>query len=313
VDRCDACLGHFCAACFVRQGARLLCRECTELVPLRAAQAAQARRLGPRLRAALRDRQGGLVAAAALVAVLGSAAALSVLERGSGGSAISRALADDPAVVQRAWAARYCATGEGVSGSVPTPVVVLRSGGSGAPGGNPVARGPTGALLAAVAGVLPDTLLRDDRIAGTPGLPDPYDPMNLTRYWDTGGVGWRSRTGLFPQQVGLELRGQVTVDRLAFRHTRAAPAASWAKDVGVLLTTASPEGGYYQVGRWTLQQTTEPQEFVFVETSARYVRVCLYTNHGHPEFVSLGTVALGVMPPPALIATQALPLLPKSR
>ncbi len=125
--------------------------------------------------------------------------------------------------------------------------------------------------------------------------------------------GWRSPTGLLPQQLGYELRGAVTVDRVAFQQAGALPPDSWAKDVGLWLSTAASDGGFYLVGRWTLAETTDPQEFTFVETPARYARVCVYANYGHREFVSLGAFVLGVMPPPHLIETQSRPLLPRPR
>jgi hypothetical protein len=60
VDRCDDCLGHFCAECLVRAGETLRCRACTDSLPAREAAAAAARRVGPRLRGALRERMVGL-------------------------------------------------------------------------------------------------------------------------------------------------------------------------------------------------------------------------------------------------------------
>src|SRR5919108_99751 len=55
----------------------------------------------------------------------------------------------------------------------------IRGGGPPATRGGPVLAAPTGALVAAVAGFLPDTLLHDDRLAGTPVASSPFDPMNL--------------------------------------------------------------------------------------------------------------------------------------
>jgi hypothetical protein len=58
---------------------------------------------------------------------------------------------------------------------------------------------------------------------------------------------------------------------------------------------------------------TAPQEFTFVETFARYARVCLYASHGGREYVSLGAFVLGTMPPAHLMDTQSKPLLPPAR
>ncbi|MGH2352690.1 MAG: hypothetical protein ACRDJN_13875 [Chloroflexota bacterium] len=50
VDRCDDCLQHFCAECFVRDGERLFCRACHAARPRRLAAAARRRQLCFRLR-----------------------------------------------------------------------------------------------------------------------------------------------------------------------------------------------------------------------------------------------------------------------
>jgi hypothetical protein len=325
VDRCDECLEPFCGECFVRDGERLLCHGCWAAAPLRVAEAARRGRWQHRLTVALHERRASLAAGAIIVGLLGGGAALAAWDArtgGSGGSAIAQALADEPAVLQRASAERYCAVGQGTSGGVPTPVsgpATPSSAGSVGPPqvpANPVSTAPTGALVATVAGVLPDTLLQDDRLAGTPVATSPYDPMNLALYRGSYAAslpGWRSQTGLFPQMIGYELGGTVTVDRVAFQQASRLPPESWAKDVGLLLSTEAPDAGFYQVGRWSLVQTLDPQEFTFVETPARYARVCLYANYGGREYVSLGALVLGVMPPPSLMDTQNKPLLPRAR
>jgi hypothetical protein len=302
----------------VRDGERLLCRWCRAAAPGRAAEAARRRQWGTRLRQAVRKRLGGLAAGALITGLLAAGASLAVLGGGGGAGAISEALGDEPAVLQRALAVRYCAGGQGTTGAVPTPVPPTPEAaptrtGPGGPAANPVITAPTGALVATVAGILPDTLLRDDRLSGTPTANSPLDPMNLVPY--RGGYlrGWHSQTGLFPQQVGYELRGTVTVDRVAFQQAGTLPRESWAHEVGLSLSTAAPDAGFYLVGRWTLAQTLAPQEFTFFETPARYARICLYSSHGGKEFVSLGAVVLGVMPPQHLIQTQGRPLLPPRR
>jgi hypothetical protein len=51
------------------------------------------------------------------------------------------------------------------------------------------------------------------------------------------------------------------------------PRESWVKEVGLLLSAEGPDAGFSTVGRWTLAATTAPQQFVFWETAARYVRL----------------------------------------
>jgi hypothetical protein len=288
LDRCDDCGRRFCAECLVPVGGGLRCRGCEAALPARVAAAAEARRLGPRLQRAVRERAVGLALGGGLVGVLAAAVLLSATGQGTGGAGISQALRDEPAVLHRAAAERYCSGGGGTTGEVPQET------GDAPPGRGPATfRAPTGAELPNVIGVLRDTRLRDDRLAATPGANDPTDPLRLIAYLNTPPLWWRSPTGLFPQQLGYELAAPVTLDRVAFRQAPEAPSDSWAKEVGLLLSGA-PERGFYLVGRWTLAPSTEPQEFAFFETPARYVRVCLYGNYGHPEFVSLGIVALGV-------------------
>ena len=125
--------------------------------------------------------------------------------------------------------------------------------------------------------------------------------------------GWRSQAALWPQQVGYELRGQAPVDRVAFQQASTLPRETWAKDVALLVSTEGPDVGFYQVGRWTLADTLDPQEFAFWSTPARFTRVCIFGNHGDTQAVSLGAFVLGVTPPPAQLDTQSRPLLPSRR
>jgi hypothetical protein len=307
-DRCDVCARTCCADCLVRAGRRLLCRRCAVVEPARAAEAAGQRRLVPRLRRLVRERVGGIIVVGLMAGVLAGALLLSRAGGGAGGTAISQALRDEPAFLQRAAAARYCTVGPGATGEVPES----RRGGDGGnsdPAPAPVTA-PTGARLAPIASVLADTFIQDDRMAGTPTGYGQADPMNLVPYRTNRPLGWRSTTALFPQQVGFELRGQSRVERVAFQHTTATPRDSWAKEVGVLLSTEGPDAGYYLVGRWPLAQTTQPQEFLFWDTPARYVRICLYANYGNQEFVSLGQIALGVWTNDMRAASA--PLLPRA-
>jgi hypothetical protein len=295
VDRCDECFRRYCRECFVRAGVRLLCRECSAAAPAHAALAAQQRRLSFRLRHGLWERRGGLVAAGLVLGSLAAAAFLAVWGGDSERSGSAGALADGPALLQRIAAGRYCAGGGGVAREPPRSGGTVGAAGAGA--GNPAVRAETGALIAAVAGVLPDSRPLESGLGATAvvGGANPRDPMNLVRQRAAVSSGWRSGAGAFPQQVGYELRGTASVDRAAFRHTLAAPSDSWANEVGLLLSTEGPDTGFYTVGRWTLARTTEPQEFRFWATPARYVRVCIYSNYGNRDSVSLGAFALGLV------------------
>ncbi len=159
------------------------------------------RRLSYRVRRAAGERAAGLAVGGVVVSLLGSAFLLSLWGAAGGarGTAVSQALHDEPAVLQRAVAARFCAGGAGTRGDVPR----ARGTGPGPAGGNPVVSAPTGALVAAVASVLPDTFMQDDRLAGTPVANSPLDPMNLVPYRGSYLPGWRSQTGLLPSRSAL--------------------------------------------------------------------------------------------------------------
>lgn len=215
------------------------------------------------------------------------------------GGAGGRALADEPAVRQRVATGRFCTPAPGTSGEVPPARPA---------GGNASTRADTGAIIVVFAAALPDTILKDDRESNAPSGIDHFDPMNVVRYRNAQAPGWRSRTGIFPQQVGYELRGMAVVERVAFRHTRATPPETWAREVSLLLSTEGPDSGFYNVGRWTLAQTADAQEFLFFETPARYVRVCFYSNYGSSESISLGNFALGVWT--SDLPAASAPLLP---
>ncbi|MBI3974542.1 MAG: hypothetical protein HY332_24970 [Chloroflexi bacterium] len=295
VDRCDACFGYFCAECFVRDGEQLFCRDCHAAMPLWEAEAAQARRLGNRLRRAVRDRLSGLLAGGVILGLLAAAVALSIWGAGGRSGAVSRALADDPGVLLRVATQRYCSVGDGGTGEVPK---IAR--GDARPAR--VTRVDTGALVAVPVDVLPDSgdtgaagqaALASDPAGLGPRRDDYHNALNLTRRGQ-GTLGWRSRSHVLPVQIGFDLGGVARLDRVAFQHTPASPPASWAREVSVLLSTQAPDAGYYRVGRWTLTPSTAPQEFTFWETSARYVRLCIHSTHGTADFASLGAVAFGV-------------------
>ena len=103
---------------------------------------------------------------------------------------------------------------------------------------------------------------------------------------------------------------------MAFWQTAAAPPASWARDVILLVSATAPDRDYRMAGRWTLGQTTDVQPFSFVAVRARYVRLCLQSRHGGPgnaDFVSLGGFTLGVLT--GTVVPDGLPVgpLPLSR
>lgn len=131
-----------------------------------------------------------------------------------------------------------------------------------------------------------------------------YGARNLLR--DNGPdatPGWRSTSATLPQELTLELRHSLLVDRVAFRQTQASVPESWVRDVELLLSQSASESGYASVGRWTLRQVTAPQEFSFRPVQARFARLRVLSRHGEAEYVALGAFALGTA------STDHLPLL----
>jgi hypothetical protein len=94
-------------------------------------------------------------------------------------------------------------------------------------------------------------------------------------------------------QLSFRLREPADLDRVAFRNTQSPPPQSWVREVEVLLSATGEEaGGWIPVGRWTLAQTTAPQEFTFRPTLARAVKLRVLARHGDASFTSLGAFAI---------------------
>jgi hypothetical protein len=234
-------------------------------------EAAARRHLGYRLRTALKERRASVVAVGVLLAVLtvlaGAAAAQVATPR-------YRALAGEAA-------ARFgAAQGQAATAGASRASGAARSGGGASSPAPPPAHSTATAMLGS--------------FWTSEGTHNPqFAPVNLVRGGDMGTAGWRSRSEALPQEVGFELREPVTLDRLAFRQTPAAPPESWAREVEVLLSASDRDSGLVSAGRWILARTTAPQEFSFRPTLARFVRLRLLARHGEAPFISLGAFAIG--------------------
>lgn len=284
-DHCDRCRRAFCRDCLVRGRPELLCRACWNSAPEREAEAARRRGLRGvpyRLRCAVRERRSSVVAATILVAILALVARAAVLQaqtpefRALVGQAIGRVGA---AQVRAGTGAGARASGAGNASRRPTP--------------NPTPA-PHSTAMAMIGGFWVGD--------GASGVP--YSPLVLVRDGGPNAPGWRTRTQALPDEIGFELREVVTLDRVAFCHTQTISPASWAKDVELILSASARDAGFVPVGRWALAQTTEPQEFSFRPTSAKFIRLRLLSRHGDATFTSLGAFAVGIQ------ARDRGPLLP---
>ncbi|GAH76666.1 unnamed protein product, partial [marine sediment metagenome] len=60
-----------------------------------------------------------------------------------------------------------------------------------------------------------------------------------------------------------------------------------AKDVQVEFSTISSDSGYINVGTFTLEKGLEIQEYKTQKTKARWVRLSITSNYGHPSYTEL--------------------------
>ncbi|HEX2032870.1 MAG TPA: hypothetical protein VHS99_01675 [Chloroflexota bacterium] len=252
----------------MRGGPRLLCRGCvTAVAEARRVAAEQGRPLA-RPRRAWQTHRASVVAGGCIAAVL------AVLAISVGGMLFSPAYrAGMEEAVERAGMAFALSGGTAGGGGrlgagpevPPTPLA--------RPGGNDLIDGMSADDGSAGGQLTLGRLTRDER------------PIDLP---------WQSQTDAVPVQLSFTLREPAVLDRVAFRHTQASPPPSWAREVEVLLSAAEGDAGWVPAGRWTLAQTTAPQEFSFRPTLTRRIRVRLLSRYGEAVSTSLGTFAIGV-------------------
>ncbi len=102
--------------------------------------------------------------------------------------------------------------------------------------------------------------------------------------------GWRSKKRTpFPHVFIFELAGNADIDLLKFNnktHEAKYPGIS-TKQVRVEFSTVSSKSGYRNVGDFTLEKGAELQEFSIQRTKARWIRLSIESNYGHPHFTGL--------------------------
>ncbi|UCC38787.1 MAG: hypothetical protein JSV96_13320 [Candidatus Aminicenantes bacterium] len=102
--------------------------------------------------------------------------------------------------------------------------------------------------------------------------------------------GWRSKENEpFPHVIIFELAGNAKIDILRFNniaHEAAYPGVS-SKEVQVEFSTASSESNYEYIGSFILEKSTKFQEFSIQETTARWIRLSIKSNYGHPNYTEL--------------------------
>jgi hypothetical protein len=102
--------------------------------------------------------------------------------------------------------------------------------------------------------------------------------------------GWRSKKKCpFPHIIVFELASNAKIDLLRFNNsTREAkhPGIS-VKEVQVEFSIVSSDSGYINVGTFALKQGAELQEYKILKTKARWIRLSIKSNYGHPRYTEL--------------------------
>jgi hypothetical protein len=185
------------------------------------------------------------------------------------------------------------------------PFVLLFAGLSACFAIRPLAQGERADPAIARDGTRVVTLLRNPR------LPPASDAAHLRAAGDNlpalvdGRIGetvpvWQSVDGRLPIDLqfaaGETGRGgrpiPALAGRLVFAHSSVAPPETWAKDVEVWVSLTPDQDDRELLGRWTLEQRTGAQLFVFARRPVWGLWLRILSNYGSAEFTSLAEFAL---------------------
>ena len=102
--------------------------------------------------------------------------------------------------------------------------------------------------------------------------------------------GWRSKkNSTFPHIIVFALAANADIDLLKFNNNTKEnkyPGIS-AKEVQVEFSTLSSDSDYINVGTFTLRKGVKLQEYKILKTKARWIRLSIKSNYGHPHFTEL--------------------------
>lgn len=102
--------------------------------------------------------------------------------------------------------------------------------------------------------------------------------------------GWRSKKGdVFPHIIVFELICTAKIDLLKFNNNAgetAHPGIS-TKKVQVEFSTVSSDSGYINAGTFILKKGKETQEYKIQKNKARWIRLSIISNYGHPSYTEL--------------------------
>lgn len=124
-----------------------------------------------------------------------------------------------------------------------------------------------------------------------------YESSSFARKWTAKNLidgrrkrGWRSKNKCpFPHIIVFELASNAKIDLLRFNNNtrEARHLGISAKEVQVEFSLVSSDSGYINVGALTLKQGAKLQEYKIPKTKARWIRLSIKSNYGHPRFTEL--------------------------
>lgn len=101
---------------------------------------------------------------------------------------------------------------------------------------------------------------------------------------------WRSKKNSpFPHIFIFELAVTAKIDLLKFNnntHETNIPGIS-TKEVQVEFSNVSSDSGYINVGNFILEKSEETQEYKIQKNKARWIRLSIISNYGHPSYTEL--------------------------
>ncbi len=123
--------------------------------------------------------------------------------------------------------------------------------------------------------------LIDEQVSGLNGkgsagwVSNRYDPINMEQV-----------------TIGFKDNSAKTLGRIVINPAAYVARERWARDISVQVSTQTAEGPFTAVREITLRQSPEAQEFKFIATEARFVRLVFRTNYGSDRAVGLGEIEL---------------------
>ena len=109
-------------------------------------------------------------------------------------------------------------------------------------------------------------------------------------------AGWASNkfdpVAMDTVTFGFKDNAMKNIGKVVINPAAALAPERWAKDVEVQVSTDSADGPYRPIAQITLRKEAKPQEFLFLPTEARFVRLMFRSNWGSDRAVALGEVEI---------------------